>query len=277
MALLNKTTLFSCLIESFYQSITDNKIGQPLMILHQYRTYSLKQFFLILCTCSPLLIAGEITELYLITARPDHFFQIIHENVELIQKLTEKITTFCHTNQQAFHTDNIVAEKKYFHLILSIVLKNRTSVFETIDKLKSISGITIDSGSGPPGNMLPHFNRFYNPGESEKLRDLLIHYKFISPHTTNNTLNAVFYGIKTDERWQPVIWLKSVAELAYFVDMFFGISDQKNKWKMAHACFRNKNHREFNYNSLRGKQYNYISGKNSQSLQTIDWIRKSLK
>ncbi|WP_161876131.1 hypothetical protein [Odoribacter sp. Z80] len=59
--------------------------------------------------------------------------------------------------------------------------------------------------------------------------------------------------------------------------MFFGISDQRDKWRTAHLCFCNKKHRPFNYNSLRGKQYNYLSNRNSETLRTIDQIRNCLK
>ena len=128
----------------------------------------------------------------------------------------------------------------------------------------------------PPAK--PHFNRYaLDPSEPGRLHSLLIRHQLIPPTTLPETVAYVFYGIGSSASWQPVVWLHTVAELSYFVDMFFGISDQRDKWRTAHLCFCDRKRHRFNYNSLRGKQYNYLSNRGSETLRIIDQIRRSLK
>lgn len=218
--------------------------------------------------CSPHFIAGELKQLYLISINPEQFFQIIQEDTNEIQNHIEMIENYINVCK--------VDENQKIKTTYILIKDSFKTLLETVNYLKTIANYPGKLSQAPPG-IKPHFNRFLNPGELYKLRDLLIKYGLISPQTLLGTIEYVFYGKGCSINWQPIIWLKNVSDLAYFVEMFFGITDQKTKWKTTHFCFHNTENQKFNYNSLRGKQYNYLSRKHSITLQTIDQIRSLIK
>lgn len=277
MKTLNKTLYFVKFVALLSDKLNDlaaSKTQSPLSFECSLRSFSLSQFFHYLQACSVEVISSELVELCLTTTQLLLFFKLIDGQIKRTAAQIGNIRHQWNTND--FHLHLPPDQYTQLDRIVTLIADTYTHVCRTIEKLRLLSGIPDTLPDLPPDK--PHFNRYaLDPSEPERLHLLLIRHRLIPETTPPETIAYIFYGIGSSASWQPLVWLHSVAELSYFVDMFFGISDQRDKWRTTHTCFCDKKHRRFNYNSLRGKQYNYLSNRNSETLRIIDQIRRSLK
>ncbi|MDL2231947.1 hypothetical protein LJB85_04360 [Porphyromonadaceae bacterium OttesenSCG-928-L07] len=265
MLILHHTVTFAYLLANFRELLKN--IPRHHSISHN-PDHTIRELSRKLRSCAPHIIAGELKQLYLTSVNREHFFHLIQTDTDHIRKHIETIDSYI--------SGHPVSQNTHIQATCLLIKECATALWETLTQLKALT----NPHSASPGTIQtdkPHFNRQEKIGEPHKLRHLLIQHGFIPETTSELTILYIFYGSGYTSNWQPITWLKSVSELSYFIEMFFGITDQNTKWKIAHACFRNIGQRKFNYNSLRGKQYNYRSGKHSAILQTIDHIRHTLK
>lgn len=264
MLLLHNTIMFAYLLANFGESLRISVSDDVNTTFED----TIRKITIQIQKCSPHILAGELKQLFLITINPEQFFHIIQEDTENIQNHIKTIESYL----TLVKTD----EDRHITTTYSFIKDCHQTLLDTINYLKTLANESEVLPQAPPGAK-PHFNRLRNPGELQRLRDLLIKNGFIPSQTLPSTLEYIFYGKGSSVNWQPIIWLRSVSELSYFIDMFFGVTDQKNKWRLTTECFQTPNHQKFNYNSLRGKQYNYISAKNSEIFKIIDYIRQAVK
>ncbi len=277
MKTLNKTLHFVKLVALLSAKIsglaaTENRTA--LTFDYRLRSISLTQFLRHLQACSAETISAELIELCLTTTQLQLFFKLVDGQAKRTAAQIGNIRRQWAANDNCGH----LTPEQHIQLdqIITLITDTYNHVLQTVSRLRLLSGIPDNLPDLPPDK--PHFNRYaLNPSEPGHLHLLLIRHRLIPPATPPETIAYIFYGIGSSASWQPIIWLHSVAELSYFIDMFFGISDQRNKWRTAHLCFHNRHRHAFNYNSLRGKQYNYLSNRSSETLRTIDQIRSSLK
>ena len=276
MKTLNKTLYFVKLVALLSAKLNDlaaTKTPATLSFDYCLRSLSLSQF-LHLQTCSAETISAELIELCLTTTQLYLFFKLVDGQIKRTAAQIGNIRRQWTTND--FHLYLPPDQYTQLDRIITLIADTYTYVLQTVGQLRLLSGIPDSLPDLPPAK--PHFNRYaLDPSEPGRLHALLIRHQLIPAATSPETVAYVFYGIGSSASWQPIVWLHTVAELSYFVDMFFGISDQRDKWRTAHLCFCDKKRRRFNYNSLRGKQYNYLSNRNSETLRIIDQIRRSLK
>lgn len=275
MKTLNKTLCFVHLVALLSDKLNDLAACKTQVILSFeccLRSFSITQFLRYLQICTADTISAELIELCLTTTQLLLFFKLVDGQIKRTAAQIGNIRRQWAAND--FH----LPPEQYTQLdhIITRIADTYNHVRQTVEQLRLLSGIPDNLPDLPPAK--PHFNRYaLDPSEPSRLHTLLIHHQLIHTSTTPETIAYVFYGIGTSASWQPVLWLRTVAELSYFVDMFFGISDQRDKWRTTHLCFCDKKRRRFNYNSLRGKQYNYLSNRSSETLRIIDQIRRSLK
>lgn len=277
MKTLNKTLSFIKLVALLSAKLTNlaaTKTPATLSFDYSLRSISLDQLLHHLQTCSAETISAELVELCLTTTQLQLFFKLIDSQTKRTAAQIGNIQR--QWNDKNLHLCLPPEQHAQLDKIITLIADTYNHVLQTVSCLRLLSGIPDSLPDLPPAK--PHFNRYaLEPSEPGRLHALLIHHQLIPKTTLPETTAYLFYGIGSSASWQPVVWLHTVAELSYFVDMFFGISDQRDKWRTAHLCFCDKKRRPFNYNSLRGKQYNYLSNRNSETLRTIDQIRRSLK
>ena len=277
MKTLDKTLCFLKLVTLLAEKLSDlatRKTQTTLTFNTCLHTLTLPQFLRHLQTCSVETISAEIIELCLTTTQPPLFFKLLDNQVKYIATQIGNIRRqWTNTNlQTTLPADQCILLDR----IITHMADTYNRVRPLIDHLRLLSGLPDNLPDLPPAK--PHFNRYaLRSSEPERLHALLVHHQLIPAATPPETIAYIFYGVGTSASWQPITWLHTVAELSYFVDMFFGISDQRDKWRTAHLCFCDKKRRKFNYNTLRGKQYNYLSNRNSETLHIIDHIRQALK
>lgn len=277
MKTLNKTLCFLKFVTLLTDKLNDIatcKTQTSLTFNTRVHTLSLSQFLHYLQTCSAETISAELVELCLTTTQLQLFFKLVDGQIKRTAAQIGNIRRQWNAND--FHLYLPPDQYTQLDRIITLIADTYTHVLQTVGRLRLLSGIPDSLPDLPPAK--PHFNRYaLDPSEAGRLHTLLIRHQLIPSTTPPETIAYIFYGIGSSASWQPVVWLHTVAELSYFVDMFFGISDQRDKWRTAHLCFCDKKRRRFNYNSLRGKQYNYLSNRNSETLRIIDQIRRSLK
>ena len=275
MKTLNKTLCFVRLVALLSDKLNDlvaSTAQASLSFESCLRSISLSQFLRYLQTCSADIISAELIELCLTTTQLLLFFKLVDGQIKRTAAQIGNI------RRQWAANDLHLPPEQYTQLdhIITRIADTYTCVCNSVEQLRLLSGIPVSLPDLPPAK--PHFNRYaLDPSEPSRLHTLLIHHQLIHASATPETIAYVFYGIGSSASWQPVVWLHTVAELSYFVDMFFGISDQRDKWRTTHLCFYDRKRHRFNYNSLRGKQYNYLSNRSSETLRIIDQIRRSLK
>lgn len=277
MKILHKSLCFIKLVALLSDKLNE-LVDSPgdVIIAFEFRfsTFTLEQFLYHLRMCSADLISAEIIELCLSTTQITLFFKLFDSQVKHTASQIGNIQR--QWNRYDFR--HYFPPEQYTRLDGAINTLSTTcdNVLETTSRLRLFAGVPDSLPDIPPSK--PHFNRYaIKTDEPGKLHTLLIRHKLIHSNTQPETTAYIFYGIGSPSSWQPVTWLETVADLSYFIDMFFGISDQRNKWRTAHDSFRDKRRHKFNYNSLRGKQYNYLSNRSSKTLHTIDHIRRELK
>lgn len=277
MKTLNKTLCFVklvALLSAKLNDLTAAKTQTTLSFDYCLRSISLTHFLHHLQACTAGTISAELVEMCLTTTQLLLFFKLVDGQVKRTAAQIGNIRRQWNAND--FHVYLPPDQYAQLDQIITLIADTYNQVRQTVEKLRLLSGISDNLPDLPPAK--PHFNRYaLHPSEPGRLHALLIRHQLIPATTTPETIAYVFYGIGSSASWQPIVWLHTVAELSYFVDMFFGISDQRDKWRTAHLCFCDKKNRRFNYNSLRGKQYNYLSNRNSETLRIIDQIRRSLK
>lgn len=117
-----------------------------------------------------------------------------------------------------------------------------------------------------------YFTRSFTDTERQNLFNGLVSGGFIHKSTNANDFDFVFGGAETAD-FKPLQWQRTVALLAYFIDVFFADTDSTNLWEITKRCFTIKG-KEPNTDTLKNtvskyKQGNKSKPKNHDKIDTI--------
>lgn len=119
-----------------------------------------------------------------------------------------------------------------------------------------------------------HFHRKpLTRNEPAAITPLLIAAHLVPDTTRPEDVQYIFYGLGVPTSAPALItWLKTAAELSYFVETYFATSDARDKWKTAAEVFIDTQSQHFKQNTLKQRLYNYTSKVKLSSFETIDTL-----
>lgn len=209
------------------------------------------------CTCNELI--GELTNGFL-NANPKKYFFIIYGD-----KLHEAHTHLLYIRSQL----NTESNPGFIFIIRALQLMINKAM-ETLQSLQTTAQFTETPAQN---NFGAHFNRRpLTPGEPEQITPLLIAAGLIPETTPPENVRYCFYGLGVPQSTPVITWLKTAAELSYFVETYFSASNAANKWKIASQVFQDIQNNHFKQKTLKQKLFNYTSKVKDSAFATIETL-----
>lgn len=141
------------------------------------------------------------------------------------------ISSICGFRHSYIHFERLWKRENGYRLSTCGIPKYKTGSYE---KAKALYP-EVDFSEFVPKHEV---ETFYTPQSKEDKRRLfndLLKFGYIAPDTSLKT----FLGIFDKEKFmQPVVWIKDQRQLAYFIQMAFGIYNKKSLWVKGVCCFR---------------------------------------
>ena len=148
---------------------------------------------------------------------------------------------------------------------------------EALKTIQYYNDLIQDSENVPhnqTANYGAHFHRKpLTKNEPARITQLMIAAHLVPDTTRPEDTQYIFYGLGVPVSSPPQItWLKTAAELSYFVETYFASSDARNKWKTAAEVFTDTQNHHFNQNTLKQRLFNYTSKVKLSTFDTIDTL-----